>query len=55
LVLTTLFSKPGVVDDMAECFLANLPLADVVVAVHPRAEIGLGVVEVESQNLLQAD
>jgi hypothetical protein len=55
LVLTTLFSKPGVVEDMAECFLANLPLADAVVAVHPRAEIGLGVVQMEGHNLLQPD
>ena len=44
-----------VVDNMAEGFLPNLPLPDVLVPVHPRAEVGLGVVQVESENLLQSN
>ena len=40
---------------MAECLLPDLPLPDVLVPVHPRAEVGLGVIQVERQNLLQSD
>ena len=34
---------------MAEGFLPDLPLPDVLVPVHPRAEVGLGVVQVENE------
>src|ERR1035441_9612037 len=40
-----------VVDDMAECLLPDLAFPDVLVAVHTRAEIGLGVIQVEGKNL----
>jgi hypothetical protein len=41
-----------IVDNMPECFLPDLALPDVLVAIYPRAQIGLGVVEVEGENLL---
>ena len=42
-----------IIDDVPECFLPELALADVLVPVHARAEIGLGVVQVESKHLFQ--
>src|ERR1017187_1155607 len=42
-------------DDMTECLLADSALPVVLVPVHTRAELGLGVIQVEGKNLLQSN
>ena len=41
-----------VVDNMTEGFLPDPAFADVLVPIHPRAEVGLGIIQVERENLL---
>ena len=40
---------------MSETFPANSSLSDVLVAIHSRTEIGFGIVQMERQNLVQAN
>ena len=47
--------EPWVVDDVAEGFAADFALADAGVAIDAGAEIGFGVVEVEGEDLVEAD
>src|SRR5712691_11873347 len=48
-------SKAGIVDDVTECLAADFSLADPGVTIHTRAEIGLGIVEMKSEDAVQAN
>ena len=47
-------AKTRVVDEVPEGFAPDFSLADAGMAIHSRAEVGLGIVEVNGQNLVQA-
>ena len=48
-------TEARIVDNATKGFLADLAFADVLMPVHARAEVGLGIVQVEGEDLLQPD
>ena len=45
--------EPPVVDDVPKGLLPDFALADVLVPIHARAQVGLGVVQMECEDLLE--
>src|SRR5581483_8293792 len=50
-----MFFEARIVHDVPERLASDLSLADVRMAIHARAEIGFGIVQVKSEDLLHAD
>src|SRR5258708_16474236 len=47
-------AKAGIVDDVTESLAADSSLADPGVTIHARAEVGLGILEMKSEDALHA-
>ena len=47
--------KPQIVHNMTERLLPDLPLSDVLMPIHARAEVRFGIVEMEGENFLFPD